>query len=217
MEPMELLGFLPAHQLGLFAMLVAGIIILPGMDMAFVLASTLVGGRRAGFAAVFGLIAGGLAHVGLAVLGVGVMLKAVPQAFPLMLLAGAAYLAWIGWSLLRNAGALGEISTGPLRSFPSTFLRAAATCLVNPKAYLFMLSVFPQFLRPEAGPILPQAVALGLIISAAQLIIYGGVALGADALKTWLSTSAMGQVRLGRAVGLVLIATAAWTASRGLG
>ncbi len=145
------------------------------------------------------------------------MLTAVPQAFPVMLLAGAAYLAWIGWSLLSNAGALGDISEGPLRSIPSTFLRAAATCLVNPKAYLFMLSVFPQFLQPEAGPILPQALALGLIISAAQLIIYGGVAFGADALKAWLNTSAAGQICLGRAVGLVLIVTAVWTAMREMG
>ena len=58
-------------QLWLFFVLVLGIIALPGMDMAFVLGSTLVDGRRGGLAALAGIVAGGVAHTAMAALGVG--------------------------------------------------------------------------------------------------------------------------------------------------
>ena len=51
-----------AH-LWLFFLMVLGIIILPGMDMAFVMASSLTGGRRSGLYAVGGIVAGGICHV----------------------------------------------------------------------------------------------------------------------------------------------------------
>ena len=73
----------------LAVMLVLGIIALPGMDMAFVLGSTLVDGRRGGLAALAGIVAGGVAHTAMAALGVGLVLRAVPALLTLMLVAGA--------------------------------------------------------------------------------------------------------------------------------
>lgn len=58
-------------HLWLYFALVAGIILLPGMDMAFVMASSLVDGRKAGAAAVAGIVAGGIIHVAMGALGVG--------------------------------------------------------------------------------------------------------------------------------------------------
>jgi len=52
-----------ASQLWLFFVLVLGIIALPGMDMAFVLGSTLVDGFKGGVAALAGVVAGGVAHI----------------------------------------------------------------------------------------------------------------------------------------------------------
>src|SRR6188768_1331416 len=88
-------------HLWLFFSLVFGIVILPGMDMAFVLGSALVGGRRAGLAAVAGLVAGGVCHVVMGASGLAVLLALVPSAFNAMLVAGALYVAWIGWGLWR--------------------------------------------------------------------------------------------------------------------
>ena len=51
-----------SENLWLFFLLVSGIIIVPGMDMVFVLASSLSGGRKAGLSATFGIMAGGLVH-----------------------------------------------------------------------------------------------------------------------------------------------------------
>ena len=205
----------PASPLWLYFLLVAGIIALPGMDMAFVLASALTGGRRAGLAAVSGLVAGGWIHVALGALGIGLLLQAAPGLFGALLVAGAAYVAWIGWSLLRGGVALGEQSA-PARPARATFGRAIATCLLNPKAYLFTLAVFPQFLRAGAGPVASQVMAMAAITSCTQLAIYGSLALAAGRARQWLRGNPGTQRALGRGVGAVLVLAAAWTAAHGL-
>jgi threonine/homoserine/homoserine lactone efflux protein len=199
-------------HLWLFFLLVAGIIILPGMDMAYVMASSLTGGRRSGMAAVSGVVAGGAVHVVMGVLGIGILLETFPGAFNAMLLAGAAYIAWIGWQLISGASPLREVSAGRSVSLATNFRRGAVSCLLNPKAYLFMLAIFPQFLRSEHGSILMQAVAMGLIICLTQLCVYGAIALGASGLRVWLRGNPQAQIRLGQTIGTLLILTGLWTA-----
>ncbi|MGL4232581.1 MAG: LysE family translocator [Casimicrobium sp.] len=201
-------------NLWLYAVLVFGIIVLPGMDMAFVLASSLANGRRAGFAAVAGMVMGGLAHTVMSALGIGLLLKLFPVAFNAMLLAGCAYVVWMGIAIARSASAMKEIAETYSRTLPQTFARAVLTCLLNPKAYLFMIAVFPQFLRPDAGSLWPlwlQAFVLFLIGATSQIIIYGAVALAAARVREWLASSAASQIAFARAVGALLIATALWT------
>lgn len=216
MPVMEHLHLIHSAQLWLFFVLVLGIIVLPGMDMAFVLGSTLVDGRRGGLAALAGIVAGGVAHTAMAALGVGLVLKAVPGLFTLMLFAGALYLGWIGWSLLRGASALGEVGAPASRPWTATFRQGLLTCLLNPKAYLFMLAVWPQFARPEHGSMLSQAIAMGAIIVLTQAAVYGAVVLGADGARAFLRGSGPAQVRAGQAIGLVLMGGAAWMLWQGL-
>lgn len=203
------------HHLWPFALLVLGIIVLPGMDMAFVAGAALVDGRRAGLAAVAGLVAGGVLHMVMAVAGLGLLLQTWPAAFNGLLLAGAAYIAWLGWALLRQPGALLSVDAGISRPRLQTFWRALLTCLLNPKAYVFMLAVVPQFLRPEHGALAPQAVVMALIIAATQAAVYGAVALGAAGLRARLQGSVALQAAAARAVGLLLLATATWTLFNG--
>lgn len=201
-------------NLWLFFLLVLGVIALPGMDMAFVLASALGGGRRAGLAAVAGTVTGGLFHVAMGVAGVAVLLAVAPAAFNLLLLAGAGYVAWIGLSLLRGGAALGVVSSGaasPLRCYR----QAMATCLLNPKAYVFMLAIFPQFLRPAEGPVALQAVALAAIIAGTQAAVYGAVALAASRARGWLQGSPATGRLLGRGVGALLVLAAVFTGVEG--
>lgn len=203
-----------AH-LSLFFVMVVGIVVLPGLDMAFVMASALVGGRRSGLAATAGIIAGGFCHVALGALGIMAVLEIFPAAFNLVLLAGAAYVAYIGWSLLRSQG-LGSPEQEPIaRSQAATFRLGMVTNLLNPKAYLFMLAVFPQFIKKEYGPLWTQAIVLGLIIAACQAAIYGGMALGGDRVKTWLSTRPGAELNLARGVGAVLMLVSLVTAAEG--
>lgn len=204
-------------QLWFFFILVLGIIVLPGMDMAFVLGSTLVNGLKSGVAALAGIVVGGVGHTAMAALGVGLALQAVPQLLTVMLVAGALYLGWIGWSLLRGASALGEVRDQASRPWGATFRRGLLTCLLNPKAYLFMIAVYPQFARPEHGSMAVQAVAMGSIIALTQAAVYGTVALGAVRVKAWLRGSGRAQVLAGQSVGGVLLLGAAWSLVQAFG
>lgn len=203
-----------AH-LWLFATLVLGVVVLPGLDMAYVMGSAMTGGRRMGFAALAGVIVGGICHVLMTSLGIGVLLRVVPGAFNALLLAGAVYIAWIGWSLLRSGAGFGAIAPSTPKPLGATFRQGLLTCLLNPKAYLFMLAIFPQFLRPQYGPLWIQAIVLWLIIAINQLCVYGGLALTADGVRRWLSRKPTAAPMAARIVGVLLIGAAMFTGFEG--
>ena len=206
-------------HLWLFFLMVLGIIVLPGMDMAFVLASALAGGRKRGAFAVAGIVAGGVCHTLSGALGVGLLFKLVPGLVDTMLIVGALYIAWIGVSLLRS-----QLSSQPgidtdarlpsqaRRSAWATFRQALMTCLLNPKAYLFMLAVFPQFLRVEYGAVWVQALALGGIIAITQIAVYGGLALAAGSTQGWLAARPAAGLGIARVAGGMLLLGALVTA-----
>jgi len=206
-------------QLWLFFLMVFGIVVLPGMDMAFVLANALAGGRRRGLLAVAGVIAGAVVHVAASALGIGLLLQMVPALFNAMLLAGAAYIAWIGFTLLRSAamGSAGDAlpTAAVAASGWATFRQAALTNLLNPKAYLFMFAVFPQFFRPGAGSAWSQAAVLWAIIAITQAGVYGALALAAGGAGSALANRPRLQVLVMRAAGAMLVLGAAWTAYEG--
>lgn len=205
--------FGPEHLrlLGLYFAIVFGVVVLPGLDMAFVLASSLAGGRRAGLAATLGCVAGAACHFVVGALGLAAFLRTWPAAFNALLLAGALYMAWIGISLVRSGAALGELPRAD-RAAATAFRRGAATNLLNPKAYLFMLAVFPQFVRPAFGAVAPQAIVLFAIGAACQLAVYGAVAVLGDRARAALARDA-GRARFaGRIVGGALVAAALFTA-----
>jgi len=202
-------------QLWLFFLVVLAVVLLPGMDMAYVAGSSLVGGRRQGLLALTGIVAGGICHGVAAALGIGLLLKLVPGLFNAVLLAGAAYLAWIAASLLRSRSAAALQADAPRLTPRAAVLRGALTSLLNPKAYLFMLAVFPQFIDPQRGPVWLQALVLWLIIAATQALVYGPLALAAAGARQWLAQRPSAGQILNRAVGAVLLLTALWTAAAG--
>ena len=199
----------------LFAALVFGVIVLPGLDMAFVMGSSLTAGRRHGLAAVAGIAVGGVCLVVMTTLGIGVLLKVVPMAFNALLLVGALYIAWIGISLLRANSAFGLHTEGCAMSAWTTFRRGALTCLMNPKAYLFMLAVFPQFLHAAYGPLWSQSLVLWAIIAVTQVAVYGAVALAAAQARGWLVQRPAAGLVTARVVGTVLIGAALLTGFEG--
>jgi threonine/homoserine/homoserine lactone efflux protein len=195
-------------QLWLYALVVFGVIVLPGLDMAFVLASSVAGGRRAGLAAVAGIMAGGVCHMAMGALGVAIVLRLWPALFNALLLAGAGYVAWIGWSLLRTRAGTGMQLGTAQRSAATTFLRAMLTSLMNPKAYVFMLAVVPQFIHPAAGPVWLQAVALSAITAAIQAGVYGTLALVSGRAGAWLAGRPDQAVVMARLIGALLALSA---------
>jgi threonine/homoserine/homoserine lactone efflux protein len=203
------------HHLWLFAAFVFGLMVLPGMDMAYVLAASLVDGRRTGLAAVAGMVAGGIVHTLMGALGVGLLLRLAPWAFNGVLAAGALYVAWMAVALWRRPATLASVREQPSRPAWRVFGRAAATCLLNPKAYVFMVAVFPQFVRPAQGHVAAQFVAMGAIIAATQALVYGAVALGAGTVRQQLGASLRAQAGVARAVAVLLLGTAAWAVGTG--
>jgi threonine/homoserine/homoserine lactone efflux protein len=204
-----------AENLWIFFVLIAGIIIVPGMDMLFVLANALTGGRRAGMAATGGIMLGGAFHTAFGTLGVGIVLIFAPGLFAVLLLAGAAYMAWIGLTLVRSSLTVSLAGAVPSRSPWVAFRQGAVTSLINPKAYLFTLSVFPQFIAPRYGSLWGQGLVLGVMTVLTQLSIYGGLALLAGRSRDALVAHPRATILTTRAIGLLLMAVAVLTALHG--
>lgn len=203
------------QNLWIFAGLLFGIIVVPGMDMVFVLANSLAGGTRAGAAAILGIMGGGIVHTITGTLGVTVLTVLIPQLFLPMLLAGAAYMIWVGIGLMRSSITVDRVDGATAPSQLATIWRGFLTCMLNPKAWLFILAVYPQFMKPQYGPILQQAVVMGLLTIATQLLIYGVVALGAGKARDFLTGNATATVLVGRGAGLLIVLAAVFTAWQG--
>jgi threonine/homoserine/homoserine lactone efflux protein len=203
-----------AANLWLYFIVVFGVVALPGLDMAFVMGSSMLGGRRAGMAAVSGIVVGGFCHLCMGALGVAVVLQVWPPLFKLMLLGGAVYIAWMGYTLLRSDSIFHPTPGAEAMADGVIFRRALTTSLLNPKAYIFMLAIFPQFLRPGQGPLWVQSGVLGGITALTQLGVYGALAYAASGASGWFAAHPAASTVAARIMGLLLIATAILSASQ---
>lgn len=201
-----------ADSLWIYTVLLFGIVVVPGMDMLFAVTNALTGGRKAGAAAVGGLMLGGAIHAVIAAFAVGVLLSLAPQAFTWLLLAASAYMGWIGFTLMRSSIVIDAVPDAERRRLWLIFSQGTITCLLNPKAYLFTLSVYPQFLRPIYGPLWSQALVMGALGCLMQLVIYGGMALAASQVRTFLVNSPVVTIWIGRIAGLMFVGVALWSA-----
>jgi threonine/homoserine/homoserine lactone efflux protein len=203
-----------AQNLWLFAILVFGIIIVPGMDMFFVIANALTGGRARGLMATAGVMLGGVFHTLFALVCVGVLITLPTTVFTVILLAGAAYMAWIGWTLVKSTITVSSLGSDGSSSMRQAFRQGFVTCVLNPKAYMFTLAVYPQFMLPKYGPVWAQALAMGVITVVVQGVIYGGLGLAAAKSRDFLTGSPAVTIWIGRAAGVLFLAVAMWTVVR---
>lgn len=205
-----------AENLWLFFILLLGIIIVPGMDMLFVLANSLTGGSNRGLAATGGIMLGGAVHALNGAIGIGLLMHFVPILFKPLLIAGGAYMAFIGYTLMRSSITVGGEGPAGSRSTWRAFRQGAVTCLINPKAYLFIFAVYPQFLKPDYGPMWIQAVIMGAMTVATQFAVYGGLAVTAGRSRDLLIANPRATAFAGRAAGLLLVAVSVFTVWEGL-
>ena len=197
-----------AENLWLFSLLLAGIIIVPGMDMIFVIANGLTGGRRAGIAATSGIMLGGAFHTLFGTIAVAALSTFVPQLAGPMLVIGSAYMIWIGYTLAKSAIVIDGIEASRLSRTARIFTQGLITCLLNPKAWLFILAVYPQFMRPEYGPFWRQALVMGALTLLLQALVYGGLAFAAARGREALVSKPEVTIWIGRAAGWLLMAVA---------
>jgi RhtB (resistance to homoserine/threonine) family protein len=182
-----------------FALVAALMTVSPGADTFLVVRNTLRGGCEDGWLTVAGICSGVFVHALLSALGVSAVLAHSATAFLLLKVAGAAYLAWLGFQSLRSA-ARGAPAAAPAsveaarvpaaRSFREGFL----TNLLNPKVIVFYLALLPQFLSP-GDAVLPKSMLYAAIHFVEGILWLGFVAWGVDrsrafflrpALRRWM-------------------------------
>ena len=197
-------------DLTLYFLAVLAVILLPGMDMAFVLASSASGGRRGAINSVLGIATGGLIHVIVGATGIAALMVMFPQLFHALLFLGTCYLLWIGWSIFRSADAAAMADESTVVSSSTIFRRAVTTCLLNPKAYAFMFAIFPAFVRSDTRSLLAQTIALCVITVATQIAVYGAVAALAVQSRRFMQRR---RKTIARTMGAMLMVAAVATAS----
>lgn len=135
----------------------------PGPDFAIVTKNCLSGSFRTGFLTSLGVASALLIHVTYCVLGVALLISESPLFFHLLKYLGALYLFYLGIMLLREKMSSPEGEKSKLKSTHRAFVSGFLTNILNPKATLFILSLFTQFINPEM-PLLDKAI-LGLTIA----------------------------------------------------
>lgn len=175
----------PPEVIPAFLMAAFLICIAPGPDMAFVVASAIGAGARAGVMAAFGMSAGMLVHTILTALGLAALLHAAPGAIDAIRILGAAYLVYLAVDTLRSARQSGvDEDDVYVRAF---FKRAAITNLSNPKIILFFAAFMPQFIRPERGSIALQFLVLGTMFLVMGLVVDAIIGVSAGRLRTFVA------------------------------
>lgn len=137
----------------LWALVIATLIFLaipgPGTIKLFTSMAEKNGGPKAGFFATLGLMAGDAVWMVLALSGVAALAAAYPRAFDVLRYAGSVYLAWIGYTLIRDARQTlgeGKVATGAGRGPWNWFREAMLVTLSNPKTIGFYVAFFPLFI-----------------------------------------------------------------------
>ncbi|GAA1335823.1 LysE family transporter [Streptomyces sanglieri] len=178
----------------------------PGADWAYAISAGLRG--RSVVPAVTGLIAGHAAYALVAVAGLAVIVASSPAALTALTVAGAGYLLWLGWDVLRQPAvpaAAGE-NTGASRL--QVMLKGAGISGLNPKALLLYFSLFPQFIDPATGwPVAAQTGLLSTVRLTACAVVY--LAVGVLA-RTVLSTRPSASHAVTRVSGAMMIAIGAF-------
>lgn len=120
----------------------------PGPDFAIVTRFALTGSRKAALLASLGISAALLIHVAYCALGIGLLLVESPKAFRIVQIIGSCYLGYLGLKLLLPSK---DASPQKPMKMHQAFLSGFLTNLLNPKAALFILSIFTQFVSPETS------------------------------------------------------------------
>ncbi|MET3983380.1 leucine efflux protein LeuE [Streptomyces sp. PvR034] len=177
---------LPTYLAGLVL-----IILLPGPNSLYVLSVAARRGVRTGYRAAAGVWTGDAVLMTLAAVGAASLLQASPVVFGVVKVLGAGYLSWLAvgmlrgaWAMWRARGAEPEVlaaaaaPSGPERPYR----RALLISLLNPKAILFLMSFFVQFVDPAYPYRGLSFLLLGSLLQVGSflyltLLIFGGTKL----------------------------------------
>ena len=210
---MDLVASLPA-----FVVAVILISASPGPAMALILRRAALGGFRGAVPTVLGLEAGLYVWALAAAAGFAALVAASEAAFVVLRVVGAVVLLALGVRALRAAwasrGAPEDGTTeaavvpapAPLtrRAWWRAFGEGALVQLANPKAAVFMIAFYPQFV-PADRPLFATTAVLGLLQVTIEVVLYLALAAGVGRARAWFGRPAIRR-RLEAVSGTVLVA-----------
>lgn len=168
-----------------FAVVAGLLTLVPGIDTALVLRSSLTRSRSFAFSTALGISTGAMVWGVAAAVGVSALLAASELAYRALTLAGAAYMVWLGASLLwKSRKGAAQCSSGATvmtaagrDSLCRGWLTGAGTNLLNPKVGVFYIATIPQFIPAGTPPLLVGVVLAGvhcaLTMAWFALLIFG--------------------------------------------
>ncbi|EOD69787.1 LysE family translocator [Amycolatopsis vancoresmycina] len=168
------------HLLLAFLVTTAVAMVTPGPDMLFILGCGMRGGPKAGLLATAGVATSEAIHVAVAAAGLAALFAAVPVAFTVVRVVGAAYLIHLGVQAIRNRKPLVE------RRSDRAYLSGLLTNLLNPKMVTFTIAFLPQFVDPARGHVWLQFAVLGAILIAFEFLVDGAVGVLAGRVGGWV-------------------------------
>lgn len=177
-----------AEALGSFAILAGLLTIIPGLDTALVLRSSLTRSRTYAYATAFGICAGSFVWGAAAAVGAGALLAVSETAFSILKLVGAAYMVYLG--VMMIVGSMRPRSTDiaddrAARSTWGAFGRGALTNLLNPKVGVFYMALIPQFIPDGVAPI-AMGLMLALVHVLESLVWFSAIIVATQYLRRWL-------------------------------
>jgi threonine/homoserine/homoserine lactone efflux protein len=202
------------HDFWLFFVSAMLLNVSPGPDSAYIVGRSVQLGWRAGMVAALGISCGCLVHVFGAAIGLSALLMASSVAFTVIKWVGAAYLCYIGITMLlsRQHAPTGDaaVQTGAATARPGLSLRqvfwqGVLTDVLNPKVALFFLAFLPQFVSADSPHQTTAFLVLGLMfISTGTVWCFTIAALAARAAFR-LRQSSGALVWINRALGGVFV------------
>ncbi|RZU62838.1 LysE family translocator [Zhihengliuella halotolerans] len=203
-----------------FAVIAALLTIVPGLDTVLVLRAAISQGRKHAYATAIGVNTGALIWGVAAALGASAVLATSAVAFTALKLAGAAYLVWLGasmlWRSFRNAPVTSAAVPGAATgrdSLLASWAKGAGTNLLNPKVGVFYVAMIPQFIPDGSSPLLMGA-ALAMVHNLLGLAWFSLIIMGTHVARAQLQRP--GFVRItDRVSGAALIGFGATLAFKG--
>ena len=123
------------------------LVLLPGPNVALIVANSLSFGRRLGLVTVLGTTLGVALQLALVVFGMAAIIEMAANALVWIKWAGVIYLIWLGIRTWNEKAA----DLGHIHATPTVFWRACAIAAVNPKTLLFNAAFVPQFVPSGSG------------------------------------------------------------------
>ncbi len=197
-----------AHAYAAYVLACLLITLIPGPTVTLIVANSLRHGTRAGLLNVAGTQAGlGLMMLAL-IVGLSSVIEAMAWLFDWVRLAGALYLVWLGWKLLRTPGMnLPPKSHAVPRA--GFFAQGFLVLLANPKALLWFGAFIPQFVDPK-GHYVAQIVLLGLTAMSVAALTDGMYAVLTGRAGSFFSRKRV--ALLSRTGGVLLVGGGIWLA-----